>query len=109
VQEGGGDRLVVEPELGADLGRSERVVYERLARAALLAVVRARRELEGVGDQLAVGVRVVGRDLGDQLFEKICVPFGSFEECHGQIVVRPPFVTVSRGSRGAGFVARAEK
>ncbi len=110
VQEGRRDRLVVEPQIGADLGRAERVVDERLARAALLAIVRARRELEGVSDQLAVGVRVVGRDLGDQLFEEILVSFLSFEKSHGQIVVRLAFVTVSAGNAGgAGFIARTEK
>ena len=39
-----------------------------------------RRELEGASEQVAVGVRVVGRDLGDQLFEEILVPFWSFDE-----------------------------
>ena len=39
VQERGGDRLVVEPQLGADLGGAERVVDELLAGPALLALV----------------------------------------------------------------------
>ena len=41
VEERGGDRLLVEVELGEDLRDAERVVDELLARAALLAVVGA--------------------------------------------------------------------
>jgi hypothetical protein len=99
VQERGRDRLVVEPQVGADLGRAEWMVDERLAGAALLALVCACRELEGVRDQVAVGVRVVAGDLGNQLFEEICVPFLSLEKRHGRIVVRLPFVTVLPGSQ----------
>ena len=40
VEQRGGDRLVVEPQLGADLGGAERVKDEGLPRAALLALVR---------------------------------------------------------------------
>ncbi len=41
-----GNRFVVEAQPGADLRRTERMVDEVLARAALLSLVRARREIE---------------------------------------------------------------
>ena len=94
VEERGRDRLVVEPQLRADLGRAERVVDEGLARAALLARMRARREIEGPRDQVAVDVVVVGRDLGDQLLEEVFVSFASVDQGHVKIVVRTPSVTV---------------
>ena len=54
VEERGCDRLVVEAQLGADLRGPEWVVDERLARAPLLAFVRAAREVECAGEKLAV-------------------------------------------------------
>ena len=100
VEQRGGDRLVVEPQLGADLGGAERVKDERLTRAALLALVRTGCELEGAREQVAVDVRVVRRDLGEQLLEEIFVSFGSFYERHIQIVDRAPDVTALPVSRG---------
>ena len=96
VEERGRDRLVVEPQLRADLRGAERVVDEGLARAALLARVRARREIEGPREQVAVDVVVVvvGRDLGHQLFEEVFVSFPSVDQGHAKIVVRTPPVTV---------------
>ena len=70
VQERGGDRLLVEVELGADLRDAPRVVDEVLAGAALLALVRVRGEGEGAREQVAVDVRVVGRDGRDQLVDR---------------------------------------
>jgi len=63
VQQRRRDRLLVEPELRADLGRSERVVDERLARSPLLARVRVRGEPERAREQIAVDIVVVGRVL----------------------------------------------
>ena len=94
VQQRRGDRLVVESQLGADLRGAERMVDERLARAPLLALVRAEREVECAREQLAVGIRVVGRNLRDQLFEEVFVSFRSFDQSHAQIVDRTSSVTV---------------
>ena len=52
VEERGGDRLLVEVELGAELRDRPRVVDELLARAARLAAVRALGEVERPADQL---------------------------------------------------------
>ena len=62
VEERRGDRLVVQPQLGADLRGRPRVVDERLARPPDLARVRGGRELEGAGDQLLVDAGVVRLD-----------------------------------------------
>ena len=94
VHERGRDRLVVEPQLGADLGGAERVVDEVLARAALLALVRLGGEGERAGQQLPVDFRVVGRDLGEQLLDEVLVSLWSLENRHTQIVLRAPEATV---------------
>ena len=111
VQERGGDRLLVERSSAKDLGDAERVVDELLARAALLALVRARRERERPrrsGRGRAPGL--YGSTVLDQLVDEIFVPFASFEERHAQIVVPLPSVTVSPGDAGgAGFNAHTEK
>ena len=65
VQQRGRDRLLVEAELGADLRRAPRVVDEVLARAALLALVRVAAKANARCEQVAVDVRVVGRDVRD--------------------------------------------
>ena len=94
VQERGGDRLVVEPQLGADLGGTERVVDELFAGAALLAFVRLRGERERPCQKLPVDVRVVGRNLGEQFLDEILVSLWSLENRHTQIVLRAPEATV---------------
>ena len=73
VQERGGDRLVVEPQLGADLRRRPRVVDERLARPADLALVRGRRVVERTRDQLLVDRGVVRLDCADELVDEVLV------------------------------------
>ena len=65
MQERGGDRLLVEPELGADLGGTEGMVDELLARAALLTVMRLGGKLEGAENQIQIDIRVVGRYIGE--------------------------------------------
>jgi hypothetical protein len=110
VQQRGGDRLVVQPQLGADLRRAERVVNERLARAALLAFVSAGREVEGAGEQIAVDLGVVGRNLREELLEEIFVPVRGFDESHGQIVDRTlPLYRLSPISRRGLVVRRANR
>ncbi len=94
VHERGGDRLVVEPQLGADLGGAERVVDELFAGAALLALVRLRGERERPCQKLPVNVRVVGRNLGEQFLDEILVLLWSLENRHTQIVLRAPEATV---------------
>ena len=63
VQERSGDRLLVEPELGADLGGAPRVVDEVLARAPLLALVPGRGEVERAAQKIPVDRLVVGSDV----------------------------------------------
>ena len=87
VQQRGGDRLLVEVELGADLGGAPGVVDEVLAGAALLALVRVRGEGEGAPEQVAVDVLVVGSDGLDQLVDELLMPFCSFEDRHRKIVL----------------------
>jgi hypothetical protein len=71
VQQGGGDCLLVELELGEDLRHTERVVDELLAGAPLLPLVRARRERERPREQVAVELRLVLLDRLDQLFDEL--------------------------------------
>ena len=100
VEQRGGDRLVVEPQLGADLGGAERMKDEGLPGAALLALVRPGCEVERSREQVAVDGRVVRRDLGEQLLEEVFMTFGSFDYGHTRIVDRAPAVTVLPVSRG---------
>jgi hypothetical protein len=65
VEERGGDRLLVEAQAGADRGDADGMRDERLARAALLALVRGSGEAEGAGDELDVDVRALGGQLGE--------------------------------------------
>jgi hypothetical protein len=71
MKEGGGHCLLVEMQLGADLGHPERVLDEVLAGAALLPLVSARGEVEGAAQELAIGVRDVRLDIADQLVDEI--------------------------------------
>jgi len=82
VQERGGNRLLVEPELGADLGGAEGMVDELLARAALLTVVRLGGELEGTANQIPIDLRVVGRHVGEQLLDEVLVPLKGVDNGH---------------------------
>ena len=75
VQERGRDRLLVQAELRADLGDTERVVDEGLARPPLLSFVRSLGEAECVRDQVPVEVGQVALDLGDQRFDEVLVSF----------------------------------
>src|SRR5437764_5852472 len=87
VQERGGDRPLIESQLGAYLGRSPRVVDEVLARAPLLALVLLGGEAEGAPEQLPVDFRVIGRDVGDELVDQLVVPLTCFENRHGKSVL----------------------
>ena len=73
VEERGGERLLVEMELGADLRDRPRMVDERLAGAARLALVRGRREAECAREQLLVDSGVVLLDGRDQLVDEVLV------------------------------------
>ena len=64
VEEGGLDRDRVDPELGQDLGRGDRVRDERLAGRPLLALVRGDREIERPPDRFEVGAGVLLEDRG---------------------------------------------
>ena len=67
VQERRLDRDRVDPELGQDLRRGDRMGDVRLARRALLAGVRRDGHVEGPADRLEVGLRVVLLERGQQL------------------------------------------
>ena len=88
VKQGGRDRLVVEPELRADLRRAPRMKHELLARPALLALVGARGEPERPRDQIAVDFRVVRGDFGQQLVDELLMTLVSLDYCHIPIVRR---------------------
>jgi hypothetical protein len=88
VQQRGRDRLLVEVELGADLGGAPRMVDEVLARAALLALVRGRGEAEGARQQVAVDVLVVGGDGLDQLVDELLMSFCRLEDRHRKLYSR---------------------
>ena len=67
VEDGGGDRLVVEVEVGEDARHLDRVAEIRIARGALLAAVRLHREDVGAIEQRLIGIGVVAQDPIDQL------------------------------------------
>src|SRR5207248_5201409 len=64
-----------------------RMLDEVLAGAALLAAVGGRGEHECAGEQIAVDVGVVLRDLRDQLVDQLLVSFARFEDRHMKIVL----------------------
>ena len=99
VQQRGGDRLLVEAELGADARDAERMVDELLSRAARLPGVRTLRELERPSQQLLVDVRVVRLDLGDQLLDQVfAMPLG-VEDTHEISVLSAVSGSVHAGRR----------
>jgi hypothetical protein len=104
VQERSCDRLLVEPELGGDLRDPEGVVDEVFAAAALLPLVRALCEAEGVRDQLAVQLGQVALGLGDQLIDEVLVFLRCLDDRHGPSVLRAFGVTVP--AAGAGGTSR---
>src|SRR5215212_4965207 len=105
VQERGGDRLLVQVELGADPGGAPRMVDEVLAGAALLALVRRRGETEGAGEQVAVDVAVVGSDALDQLVDELLVPFSRLDDRHEKSVLPPfPLPAARNSSRRRKFM-----
>ena len=67
VEDRGGDRLVVELEVGQDSGDLDRVAELGIARGALLIPMRLHREDIGAVDQPLVRIRIIGADLLDQL------------------------------------------
>ena len=54
----------------------------------MLPLVRVGREPEGPGDQVAIDVRVVGRDVGDQLIDELLMLFVSLNNGHRSSVLR---------------------
>ena len=99
----GGARRRSSPRRAAARRRScadaERVVDEVLARAALLALVRARGEVEGAAEQLAVDVRVVALDLRDQLVDEALYRSSSSTTAMSLSVLRPRSGTFPRRIR----------
>ena len=75
VEERRRERRLVELQAGEDLRGAPRVVDELLARLAHLAVVRVGGVLEGPRQELAVDVRLVRLDLGDQLVDEVVMAF----------------------------------
>ena len=86
VEERGGDRLLVEAQAGADRRDADRMRDERLARAALLALVGRGGEAKRARDELDVDVRALRGELGEQPFEELlvplaCLPASSLSQC----------------------------
>ena len=88
VQERRGDRLVVESELGADLGDPPGVEHELLTRTALLPLVGAGGEKEGPPDQVSIDAGVVGGDSRNQLVDELLMLFMSLNDSHTLSVLR---------------------
>ena len=82
MEERGGDRLLVEAQSGADRGDADRVGDERLARAALLALVGSGGEPEGARDELDIDVPPLRGELGEQRFQELLVPLACRNRCH---------------------------
>jgi hypothetical protein len=61
---------------------------ERLARAALLALVRGGGEAERARDELDVDVRALCGKLGEQPFEELLVPLACLQRRHISSVLR---------------------
>src|SRR5207302_1895836 len=101
VEEGGGDRLVVEAELGRDLRGAPGMKDEILAGPALLALVSARGEPEGPRDQVAIDTGVVRGDLCQQLVDELLMTLVSLDNCH-TLIVRGGFPATSRRISGGG-------
>jgi hypothetical protein len=99
VEQGGRDRELIELELGADPGDRVGMVDELLARTALLTLVGLGGEAERAGKQLSIDVRVVLRNLGDQLVDQVLMSFRSLENCHGFSVLRRQEVSSSARNR----------
>src|SRR5205085_425764 len=95
VEKRRGERRLVHAEAGQDLRRAPRVVDELLARAAALALVRARGKLERAHEKFLVGVGLVALDLGDQLVDEIVM---SLEYRHRLSVPLPFAKSLGRGS-----------
>jgi hypothetical protein len=88
VQERGGERLLVEMELGADLGYRPGMVDERLAGAPRLALVCGRREAKRARQQLLVDSGVVLLDDSDQLVDEVLVMPIDVNHSHTSSVLR---------------------
>src|SRR5207253_10466905 len=88
VRERGGDRLLVEVELGADPRGAERMEHEVLAGPAMLPRVGLRGEAEGAQEQVAIDRRVVGGHLRDQLLDEVLMRLVGLENGHESSVLR---------------------
>ena len=102
VQERGGDRVPVEMQLGADACDPERMVDELPARAPRLPLACPFRDHERVPQEVAVDLRVVRTDLGNQLLDEVFVMPLGIENTHGVSVLRPipkAFLVEGGGSR----------
>ena len=87
VEQRGRDRLLVEAELRADLGRAPRVMDEVLARAALLPFVLRRGEAERALKQVSVDLLVVGGDVRNELVDQLLMSLTSLEKGHTKSVL----------------------
>ena len=82
VEQRGGDGLLVEAQPRADRGDADGMRDERLARAALLALVRGCGEAKGARDELDVDVCALCGELGEQRFEELFVPLTCLQRRH---------------------------
>ena len=109
VEKRGGDRLLVEMQLGADPRDAPRMVDELLAGAPQLAPVPLLGDLECPADQLAIDLRVVGLDAREQLLHEVLVMPLGVDDRH-DLSVRPEFrkspsisISPSSGAYGVGW------
>jgi hypothetical protein len=75
------------------------VVDEVLARAALLACMALRGEVECAAEEIPVDALVVGGDVRDELFDQLLVSSTCFENGHGKSVL-PRFSVPGWGAIG---------
>jgi hypothetical protein len=95
VEERRGNGFLVELQAREDERHAVWVMDEVLARAPLLPLVGPRGEQEGASQQVAVDVRVVRRDLCEQLIDEALIPLVKLDDSHGLSVLPGPFGSFS--------------
>ena len=88
VEQRGSDGLLVEAQARADRGDADGMRDERLARAALLALVCGCGKAKGARNELDVDVCTLCGKLGEQRFEELFVPLPCLQRRHCLSVLR---------------------
>ncbi len=97
VEERRCDRLLVQVQLRADPGDTQRVMDELFSGPTGLARVSSFSEVERAAQEVSVDLRVVRLDLGDQLIDEVVVMSPFVENGHGFSVLSTICATFSRG------------